>query len=97
MALKSETSVDNYIILEEAKIQKIKLETRKNTGTKIRKKGGRENIMLETSKRKRIQQKMKMEIKNESGTIYMRNGMAMEEAKEIRTERIKKYCLKNRR
>lgn len=96
MALKSETSVDNYIMLEEAKIQKIRLETREGA-QKYEEKGGRENRMLETGKRKRIQQKMKMEIKKESGTVYMRNGMAMEEVKEIRTERIKKYCLKNRR
>lgn len=65
MALKSETLVDNYIILEEAKIQKIRLETREGA----QKRKGNNNRMLETSKRKRIQQKMKMEIKKESGTI----------------------------
>lgn len=73
-----------------------RLETREGA-QKYEEKGGRENRMLETGKRKRIQQKMKMEIKKESGTVYMRNGMTVEEVKEVRTERIKKYCLKNRR
>lgn len=74
MALKSETLVDNYIILEEAKIQKIRLETREGA-QKYEEKGGRENgkeIITECwrqVKKKRIQQKMKMEIKKESGTI----------------------------
>lgn len=42
MALKSETLVDNYIILEEAKIQKIRLETREGAH-KYEEKGRREN------------------------------------------------------
>lgn len=42
MALKSETLVDNYITLEEAKIQKIWLETREGA-QKYEENGGREN------------------------------------------------------
>lgn len=97
MALKSETLVDNYITLEEAKIQKIWLETREGA-QKYEEKGGRENgkeIIITECWR---QVKEKDEDGNqERERYYMKNGIAMEEVKEIRTERIKKYCLKNRR
>lgn len=96
MALKSETLVDNYIILEEAKIRKIWLETREEA-QKYEEKGGREN-------RKEIITECWRQVKEEDEDgnqererYYMKNGIAMEEVKEIRTERIKKYCLKNRR
>lgn len=95
MALKSETLVDNYIILEEAKIRKIWLETREE-GQKYEEKGGRENrkeIITECWR----QVKEEDEGNQERERYYMKNGIAMEEVKEIRTERIKKYCLKNRR
>lgn len=95
MALKSETLVDNYIILEEAKIRKIWLETREE-GQKYEEKGGRENrkeIITECWR----QVKEEDEGNQERERYYMKNGIAMEEVNEIRTERIKKYCLKNRR